>query len=60
MSVLLQVVRGRQPAVAARLASLSEGPWLITAAVMLVLTLIPLIAITNRTPKGQTAQRIAH
>jgi hypothetical protein len=57
MSVLLQVVRGRQPAVAARLASLSEGPWLITAAVMLVLTLIPL---TKRPPEGQTAQRIEH
>ncbi len=35
MSVLPQVAQGRQPAVAARLASLSEGPWLITAAVML-------------------------
>ena len=35
MSVLPQVAQGRRPAVAARVASLSEGPWLITAAVML-------------------------
>jgi DHA2 family multidrug resistance protein len=35
MSVLPQVTQGRQPAVAIRAASLSEGPWLITAAVML-------------------------
>jgi DHA2 family multidrug resistance protein len=35
MSVLPQVARGRQPAVNARAVRLSEGPWLITAAVML-------------------------
>jgi DHA2 family multidrug resistance protein len=35
MSVLAQVAQGRQPAMSARVASLSEGPWLITAAVML-------------------------
>ena len=35
MSVLPQVVQGRQPVVNSWVASLSEGPWLITAAVML-------------------------
>jgi DHA2 family multidrug resistance protein len=35
MSVLPQVAEGKQQAVAVRLASLSEGPWLISAAVML-------------------------
>jgi DHA2 family multidrug resistance protein len=35
MSVLRQVAQDRKPAVAAWIASLSDGPWLITAAVML-------------------------
>jgi len=35
MTALSPVAQARQPAVAARVASLSEGPWLITAAVML-------------------------
>ena len=35
MTALTQVEQGRQPAVTRRAASLAEGPWLITAAVML-------------------------
>ena len=35
MTALTPAAQGKQPAVAARAASLAEGPWLITAAVML-------------------------